>query len=187
MSQDSDATFRALFDDVCNSPDAWSDKALALLLSADTLRRSYNRKPKSNSSSVAYALHRMNMQHVFVMLRGMGVECLLKAAWVKHVGSLSEGGNFQSPKPKLTPHDLVPLEERLNEHVTTGINHSEKMVLTRLSMQIENGRYPTPARFRKSPTLPAGSSGHPYLMAWRKVDERNFKSLVGKLDKLLLE
>lgn len=170
--------FRDLFDEVGNDPAAWIVKALALFQSADILRDSSSDTSK-NSNDEMNALHQMNMQQVFIMLRGMGVECLLKAAWAKHVKPLAVEGNYQKPV-SANPHDLVRLEASLDEKIRTGLSQEERMVLARLSKQIVAGRYPIETKVGKSPALPPGG-GVPYFMRWTKEDEHDFQAILGKL------
>src|SRR5262245_19748704 len=153
MNQDTE--FQNLFDEVGNDPLVWSQKALALLQSAEILRASFC-ATKSAISNETEASHRMDLQQIFVMLRGMGVECLLKAAIIKNVKPLAVQGRLQSPV-SATPHDLIPLEKCLDEITKTGLSLDERMVLARMSKQIVMGRYPTETKVRKSPTLPAGA------------------------------
>ncbi len=183
---DSDTEFQSLYDVVGNDPYAWTGKAVALLHSADILVESFHASiPPGAPADEAEAVRRMRMQQVFVMLRGMGVECLLKAVWVKRVKQLAVGGKLQKPV-STNPHDLVVLESALDQHAPTGLSVAERTVLARLSMQIMAGRYPIGMHALQSTTLPKGS-GPRYLMRWTEEDQTLFESLVGKLSGLMAE
>lgn len=176
------AEFRYLYDEVGNDPHAWMRKALALFTSAEILKTShYDNSADTSDETVAF--HRMNMQQVFVMLRGMGIECLLKAAWVQKVEAVAVEGKFQKPI-SANPHDLVLLEKALDERIGTGLSQEERMVLARLSMQIVAGRYPIGTRVKQSPALPPGS-GSPYFMRWIDEDEQLFQSISAKLSNIV--
>lgn len=174
--------YAELYDDVGNDPISWVITAEALLQSADILKESHGEN-SGGSADAAQALHRMNMQQVFVMLRGMGVECLLKAAWCKNVKPLAAGGAYQKPV-SANPHDLVLLERGLDEKIKTGLSLAERMVLARMSKQIVAGRYPIGTKVKQPLSLPPGG-GSPFLMRWTDEDEQMFRSLVEKLAGLI--
>jgi len=105
------------------------------------------------------------------MLKGMAVECLLKAMWVKRGNVLVADGRY-CRVPGARDHDLPQLAAAVNFNV----NSTEVAVLCRLSLFIAAGRYPIP---KSAATF--GEAG----TTWSSSDEGVFDELAHRLNALL--
>jgi len=124
-----------------NLPEAWRSTAEDLLTAASVLRE---RRESLDARAVpvpnAWRLHPSEL-----MLKGMAIECHLKALWVKRGHKLVQDGKYV-PVPGAGDHDLVQLAGVLQ----LTLSDVEKDLLRRLSHFIEyGGRYPVPKNAEK--------------------------------------
>ena len=84
------------------------------------------------------------VQSPALLLLGLGIECYLKAAWLKNGNKLTQDGKFVGVNRH--NHDLVFLAEKLE----FNLNVEEREVLENLSYFVTGpGRYPIPDYFEK--------------------------------------
>ena len=88
-----------------------------------------------------------------LLLRACAVECALKAMWLRQGNTLGRDGRLQKI-PGSRGHELIPLTEAVGWRVS----EAERVVLDRLSLWNELGRYPTPADWEKWTTQEEGLS-----------------------------
>jgi hypothetical protein len=117
-----------------------------------------------------------------LMLRGMAIECILKALWVKQGHKLANDGKYKGV-PGAGAHDLVQLASVLN----LSLSDKEKDILMRLSHFIEyGGRYPVPKEADKSQLTRTPSGGRASPTTWSTPsDQILFDAMVNRLDQLL--
>lgn len=178
----SDLTPQEFFDTSGNNLDLWYWKSLALLSSAEAVENSCGQIP-SNPKDEEEVVEWMEVHGVSRMLRGMALECLLKALWLKHGGRLSDKGEYRSI-PGTKDHDLCSLENKIAEKVDTGLNTEEKRLLARLSFFIVAGRYPIPKSISAYPSSPCSDEAIRWCR-WIPEDDRTLNELIKKLNNLI--
>jgi len=126
-----------------NLPEAWRSCAEDLLAAAAVLRERRESPPPLAMGDLVGSEWRIHPAEL--MLKGMAVECLFKALWVKRGHSLVIDGKYVSV-PGAGDHDLVQLAGVLQ----LTLSDFEKDLLRRLSHFIEyGGRYPVPKNAEK--------------------------------------
>ncbi len=166
-----------LFEKTGNDPSAWACRAEALLSSAGVLDAQYHDVPSDDPDAFweFFKLHTVGM-----MLKGMAIECLLKAVWTACVSSLVTQGRFRSI-PGTKDHDLLSLLKAIEEHVHIGLSKEELELLPVLSSAITSGRYPVRKNLNARPTKPEWVE----KMRWCKweipADDTRLLSIVSKL------
>ncbi len=163
-----------------NSPDTWRSCAGDLRAAAAVLReRRESIDPSSAPFSEAWRLHPAEL-----MLKGMAIECFLKALWVKRGHKLAKDGKYVGISGA-ADHDLVQLAEVLQ----LTLDGLEKDVLRRLSHFVEyGGRYPVPKDAEKLQLTRSPRGGRSSATHWMTPsDELTFDALIKRLDQLLDE
>lgn len=162
-----------------NSPHAWESRARDLLAAATVLRH-HRESMDSNSAPAPTAL----ILPAELMLDGMAIECLLKAAWVKRGHKLAKDGKYLGV-PGAGDHDLVQLAGALK----LKLSALETDTLRRLSHFIEyGGRYPVPKDADKLQLTRAPTGGRAAATTWcTPNDYVQFEAIVRRLDQLLDE
>lgn len=163
-----------------NSPDAWRSSAGDLLASATVLRERRGAvEPDSSSATDTWRLHPVEL-----MLRGMAIECLLKALWVKGGNKLVKDGKYIGVHGA-GDHRLVQLAGVLR----LRLSNLEKDLFVRLQDFIEyGGRYPVP---KDADTLrmirdPRGGKGA--ATSWHTPSDQDlYDAIVDRLEKHLDE
>jgi hypothetical protein len=157
-----------------DDPSAWQDSADNLLRAAAVLAE---RREGCEPMSLAGLL-----RPVELMLKGIAIECLLKAAYVKRGNRLVEDGHYLGVRGA-SGHDLV----QLARSAEVPMNRLETDLLRRLSHFVEyGGRYPIPkdasALFlRRGPT-----GGHAAALTWSTPgDGELFDALRERLNSIL--
>ena len=160
---------------VGNFPRAWQLVASNLLSASQVLRE----KCESSDSRSATT---GELGAVELMLRGMAIECLLKALWLKQGRALVKDGHFKGVAGA-GAHDLP----QLTLAVAFPLSDLEKDLLRRLSHFIEyGGRYPVPKDANKLRLTPAPGGGKASATTWSTpTDNQLFDALILRLDKLL--
>lgn len=140
-------TAKVQFERVGNSPDAWQSVASNLLFASQVLTERCDVPEPSAPVVPAQYSNLTRLGAVELMLRGMAIECLLKALWLKQGKFFVEEGEF-ARVPKVGSHNLLELAEAVSLWPTdiesTPLEGLEKDLLIRLSHFIECGRYPIP-------------------------------------------
>jgi len=158
---------------------AWRSVADSLLAAAQVLReRSEPLDPGSHAPGAPVPPDG-RLGAVELMLKGMAVECLLKALWLKQGNKLVEAGQY-SGVPGAGEHDLP----QLASVVKFTVDVKEKGLLRRLSHFIQyGGRYPVPKDDAKLRLTPTPGGGKASATTWATPgDDQLFDSLVSCLD-----
>ena len=163
-----------------NTPETWRSCADDLLAAAAVLLD--HREAAARGSAPAADTWRTHPSEL--MLRGMAIECLLKALWVKRGHKLVEDGKYTSV-PGAGAHDLVQLAGVLQ----LTMSDLEKDLLRRLSHFIEyGGRYPVPKNAEKLRLTTSPGGGRAAATTWATPsDQLLFGALVNRLEQLLDE
>lgn len=82
---------------------------------------------------------------ISLMLFGFGIECLLKAVYLKRGGKLYSNGKYDSSKRPKRSHNLLEIAENLE--CSTLFTDQQQEVLDLLSARNESGRYPVHSKF----------------------------------------
>lgn len=134
MKRHTSAAQIAEFDNAGNNPWRWRAKAKQLLLSSRALERAWDKAIQYDPPFPVCALEYLDS---FLMLRAMGLECLLKAKALECGFKLAENGRYL-PIPGVKQHDLRALAQKIGFEMS----EQEARVLKRLSRWIVAGRYP---------------------------------------------
>jgi hypothetical protein len=178
-TEDDEKEFRRLYDTVGNDPRAWFMKAIALFESGDLASREFSGRFASFNREDEFERDFLfNLLNIVRMLKGMAMECMLKAAWISSGEILAKDGRMERSL-KTNAHDLYAMAEIVCAKVSIPISEDEGMVLARLALGIETGHYPTTTAMRKLPSRPSKKT--PYLHKWDDRDEQILKGLVEKL------
>ena len=116
------------------------------------------------------------------MLRGMVIENLLKAHWLKRGNHLSVAGAFQAI-PSAGSHNL----QQIAQATGFAVSATEGDVLRRLSHFIEyGGRYPIPKSPQKLMLSSAPGGGKTVATSWSTPsDDQCVEGLLLRLDQAL--
>jgi hypothetical protein len=153
-----------------NSAEAWRGRGMALLNASRALMDLWD---DCISFDPPHPKEALDYDSSAVMLRGMAVECFLKARFLERVGPLARGGKYVGPKS----HDLVRLAERLDLTLDTN----ERDVLRGLSRHIVTGRYPIAILWSEQTRLHDDGMIEP-LMNWNPYMDGVFENLVGRIN-----
>lgn len=166
--------------EAANSAGAWESSASSLLVAADVLRERRSAAEHDDEQAIgAWRTHPPEL-----MLRGMAVECLLKALWVTRGHLLAVNGRYKGI-PSTKEHDLVRLAAALDLELSA----LERDVLRRLSAFSQyGGRYPVPKQATELQLVPSPSGGRTAATTWTTPDDYLlFEEIVRQLDTLLGE
>ncbi len=172
-----------LFDKVGNDWHFWLSKTDALLSASELLNINCGNPPKPSDEpwDDTKAWDYIKIHMVVKMLRGMAIECLLKAIWLKGGGTLVHKGVYRTI-PGTKDHDLYSLATKVSESTELGLAVEEMKILSRLSFAITSGRYPIQKSLTgRKPSTPKMNE----MIKWHKweipKDDELFESIVGKL------
>jgi hypothetical protein len=163
------------------------------LLKADALHRSgeflYERigEPPTHDADLEDVCNWFSVHNVGRMLRGMALECLLKAMWLTRGEVLVKDGRFIGI-PGAKGHDLYAMYVSACFGHRSALSQEEKKLLARLSFAIVSARYPiSKSSHGNYPSAPMLGN----KMQWNKCEHQKdsslFKSLWGKLSEILQE
>lgn len=163
-----------------NSPEAWIRKSRELCFASDLLLESYWKLDLSSPSDVL--LPEGRILGVALMLRGMAIECLLKAVWLSSGEKLVEDGEYRKI-PGTSDHDLCALLEALSGRVGQAIPKTEKVLLSKLSLYLTRGRYPISKRAEADKmSMRRKRDGQiEFQLSWSTADEAEFEKLADRL------
>jgi hypothetical protein len=163
------------YERVGNFPRAWQMCADQLLLASRILQKEAAADESVSSLSTQVA-------PVGLMLRGMAVECLLKALWIKNGNKLTVNGRFLGI-PRTGSHDL----NQIAAEVGVKRNALEVDVLRRLTHFIEyGGRYPVPKRVEAMKLTESPLGGKSIATTWTTPsDNLVFDGVVSELERAL--
>lgn len=165
-----------------NSARAWHIVSKELLAASRVLKERADSFDSTSLKSGDPTPYETQLGAVELMLRGMAMECLLKALWLKSGNVLVQGGKYEGV-PKAADHDLVQLASATKFVVKV----QEKDVLRRLSHFIQyGGRYPIPqnASALKLTQIPGGGRAAP--TTWTSPrDGRLFDQMVQRINAIL--
>jgi len=171
--KDSDKTIE-YYDYFSNNEIPWLMRGQELLCSSDLLKKHGVIKDG------------VVINGVVQMLRGMGIECLLKAAILCSGKKIAEKGKIIREDGQGT-HDLLKLTQLLKIKLTKG----EEEVLKILSSYIEIGRYPLFSNWKKAENAHIPSSfrkiprGVESLVWVYTENEDSFNTLLEKINEVI--
>jgi hypothetical protein len=169
------------FEGAGNSSDIWLITVDSLLNAAAVLRAKRGEQLPDDETKI---LQWFRLHTVVQMLRGMAIECFLKAVWLKRGGTLVDNGEYKGIQGA-ADHDLLSLFDAVSPKTPLCFTDQEREILKRLSYAITSGRYPIgksvdgPKRF--------ALSSDPFWGLWRTSDEALFDSIVNKLYRVFSE
>jgi hypothetical protein len=169
-----------------NDPEQWKLKAESLCQAASLLYQSIG-EPPQDPKDPKLILEWFNLHDIGRMLRGMALECLLKAIWLAHGELLVKDGGFVGI-PKTKSHDLYAMYLASFSRRKPKLSKQEVELLARLSFAITSARYP----ISKSPKgdYPSAPKAR-HKMYWNKcehnLDTKLFETLWEKLEVALYE
>ena len=181
-----DQFFKDIFDRTGNHTVPWRSYAGDLFAASEALWSAYR---------TTFALkdgdpmpNEMRFFGPALLLRGAGIECLLKAVALTRGFVLAKEGKFVKPKnskhrPPSTveSHDLVGLSEAISFETS----ESERDLLRRLSLFITAGRYPIQTTWNKGLVLSsAGGGDKVQSLYWGGFDDTTFIALRDRLNGL---
>ena len=151
---------RQNFDNGGNSPEAWILTAQQLMASARILREQTGRFDPTRGVTGTPVPNVVLVLPTVCLLRGFGIECLLKALFLKkNLGILAKDGKYVEI-PNAGAHDLVQIADA----VLVKFSEKQRDVLKRLSIYMKSlGRYPIPKNWDiiKIQKLHSGGRGAP--------------------------
>ena len=172
-----------------NLPDSWVRKANELLISSALLYERYSEidhsDPREHLKPEAQVLE------IILMLRGMAIECFLKAIWLDKGQNFIKDGRFRNI-PNSGNHDLVAIANEVFTLMDMKISSEERRILERLTLSIERGRYPiskkpSPNRMAMRRKNENDLEVH-FNLEWSlSKDESQFDSFISKLMNVLQE
>ncbi len=123
-----------------NDIEQWLLRADALHTSGEFL---YERigEPPTNGADIEEVWKWFSIHDVGRMLRGMALECLLKAMWLARGEVLVKDGRFIGI-PGTKGHDLYAIYVNAVTNHQSALSEEEKKLLARLSFAIVSARYP---------------------------------------------
>jgi hypothetical protein len=177
------------FDKVGNSPTSWLSCADDLLAACHFLSK-HSATLNHDWGTIGGSPPDMDEVRIFgviKMLRGMAVECLLKALWLKSGGELARDGVYiQIPGTEKNPHNLVKLAAKVATRVSLTLTVAERDLLKRLSLSIFGGRYPVPRNWQHTKIQPLFNGGKGLPCGWLiPSDEKLFASLLNRLKTMI--
>lgn len=157
------------------------------LLRADALHRAgellYGRigEPPDLRADVEEVWDWFSVHDIGRMLRGMALECLIKAMWLSRGEVLVKDEHYIGI-PGAKDHDLYAMYVKSYLKNQAALNQEEKKLLSRFSFAIVSARYPISKSPRGNyPNAPTS----PVKMQWNKCEHQRdsalFESLWGKL------
>ena len=166
-----------IYDIVGNMPRSWVVKAVVLFNAGDLVLKHHDTMP-FDEGNFDQAERKFDTLNIVRMLKGMGMECLLKATWLSTGENLAEGGKLK--KTLKTPsHDLYAIARLVCEKASIPLSEEEGKTFARLAFGIETGRYPMAANIAKCPTVPTTKGI--YLHSWGPKDEELCENFAAKL------
>jgi len=165
-----------------NMPRAWQRSAEDLLAAAHILRERNDSFDQESLGPNDPAPPESVVKRVELMLRGMAMECLLKAVWVKRSNAIVHDGKYVKV-PGAGQHDLPQLARA----VGFAVDSAELDLLRRLSHFIKyGGRYPVPREASDLMLIQSVQGGRGPATSWATpTDYRLFDEILRRLDGLL--
>ena len=171
--------------EAANNPDTWETAADDLLNASGVLTREREAvlKREPEHTDVKSALAATMLRPVELMLRGMALECLMKAVWLKRGGRFVEGDGFRDFAGG-RKHDLIEMANALRLKLLPR----EEDVLDRLTAFVRfAGRYPVPIRASESSLRPIRDSGGMAApTVWPSHDDANFGDILANVKRELI-
>jgi hypothetical protein len=171
MDEATKAAHRLNYDTAANDPLAWAIVADNLVLAARLLEPHF--RLDFTEEDVDRYITGARIQGPILMLRGCGLECLLKALYVAKGNKLGRDGRYVSPGGK--DHDLVNLAEKAAFSMTP----SEAALVGYLDDYITIGRYPVAKRAPEA--YPMLADGRRRNVQWSEHDEAGYEPLRKRL------
>lgn len=172
------------FNSIGNNESKWELTSYYLLKSTNIIYKNIGKPPKYDKnkkySNLKNICDWMYLHSIARMLRGMALECMLKAVWLHYGGILVKNGKYIGI-PQAKNHDLFSIYNRIHTQCNLNFDKEELLMLCRFSYAITDGRYPIQRSFLSYPSAPL-SFGKVY---WNKVeyvkDNKIFKAIIKKI------
>ena len=175
------------FDIKANLPLLWEKKGDELLTSAKLLWERWPiDKGHEVNATVSQDAPERSIVSVFLMLRAMALECLLKAVWLRAGKKLAISGKYIKI-PDTNDHKLETLAAKLAKENILKFDADEITFLTRLSLYNTGGRYPVFKDFNVTgPEIGISPAGIKHLgpelaFVW-PTDNEKFALLLKRID-----
>lgn len=167
-----------------NDTGMWLRRAEALYCSGEFLYEKIGEPPR-NAANIEEVASWFDIHNVGRMLRGMALECLLKAMWLASGKMLVKNGRFIGIQGSKA-HDLFAMYKKVVINPQFSLSEEEEQLLARFSYAIVSARYP----IGKSPRGNYPSSPIPReKMMWNKCEYKKdtalFESLWANLVEIL--
>jgi hypothetical protein len=172
MDDETKEALRQNYDAIANEPATWLIVADNLGLAANLLEPHFPIDLTKETDYTRIAI-RARVQGPVLMLRGCGLECLLKALYVAKGNKLGEGGRYVSPGGK--EHDLISLAEK----AAFSMSPSESAVAAYLGHFIMQGRFPMAKRAPEAYMVLADGSRR--RTVWGEQDECDYHAFRRRL------
>lgn len=163
-----------------NDPTEWLRRANSLSQSAKILYRNIE-PPTEELDDPNLVLKWFDLYNIGRMIRGMALECFLKAIWLFRGNLLVIDGKFVNI-PQTKNHDLYGMYLACFPENTSLLSQEEKELLSRFSFSISSARYPI-SKSPKGDYPKAPTAVH--KMYWNRVSEDDEKSYWTILEKIL--
>jgi hypothetical protein len=168
---------------------AWFESAFALLTAADVLdhfKGDIRGDMLSGRHRELKTSQRTSVQKVRAMLLAMATECLLKALWLKHGGTLAVDGRYIGVlKKKKTEHDLHELAKAVSQKSHIDFTKRELDLLELASYWIISGRYPIQKKYSHLVPFRRPDGTLALHQFWRGDPIEDLKVLITKLQTAL--
>lgn len=163
-----------------NDSGQWALRADALHQSAEAIYSSIG-EPPIGGADIEEVWHWFSIHDVGRMLRGMALECLLKAIWLVSGEVLVKNNQFVGI-PRTSSHDLYGMLSVVCSRKKLSLTEDEKKLLARLSYAITSARYPIPkSPLGGYPSAPVAKGKMRWNRCLHSQDTELFQSLWIKL------
>jgi len=181
MSRDLfDQPIEEIYEALGNDPSQWALRADALYQSAEAVYSSIG-EPPNGGADIEEVWHWFCIHDVGRMLRGMALECLLKAIWLVSGEVLVKNNKFVGI-PGTNNHDLYGMLNVVCSRRKLSLNEDEKKLLARLSYAITSARYPiSKSPLGRYPSAPTAKCKMRWNRCLHSEDTELFQSLWTKL------
>lgn len=175
------------FDKFGNTPLAWQLCAEDLLIASQLISEDYSDANLKKFAKGDVDLLKARMFFLNKMLRGMALECIFKALWLKGDGCLAKDGKYLKI-PDTEEHNLVSYTDKVSEKIELNIIRNRKMrnMLKRLSLFIFSARYPILKNWDLTRIELQPNGGKSIPTYWNSPsDDRLFESCLSELKNIL--
>lgn len=175
-----DQPFEVIHATMGNDPNQWLLHADALLVAAEIVYTKIG-KPPASTHGIEAAWGWFSVHDVARMLRGMALECLLKAAWLHCGERLFDKNRFVGIQGK-QGHDLYGIYTEVCKKRPIALNMQEKKLLARFAFAIVMARYPVAKSSNGChPSAPVAKTKMSWCAWSHDADTKVWRSLLRKI------